>query len=64
MKVTKEMLFGFYAFLSLVFGFVGYFIGKNSDKGEMYGLAGLLLGVVLSVLLYFTVGKKMVDGDY
>lgn len=59
-KVSKEQIMGFYVLLTLVLAFVGYFVGRKHNKGMHYALMSGLLGVLISVVLWFTVGKKMV----
>lgn len=56
--MSKEKIWAFYAILIIVLGVVGYVVGKKKDKGEVYAGAGLLLGAVLSIILWVTVGKK------
>jgi len=62
-KVSKEMVFGFYALLVLVLAIIGYFVGKNTNNEMKYAGIGAVLGVVFSFALWYTVGKKMVDDD-
>ena len=61
MKVSKKMIWGAYAVLIVILGVVGYFIGKKYEKEELYSGIGLVLGVVISIILWVTVGKKMSD---
>lgn len=58
-KVSKEMIWGFYAVLILVLGVIGYFVGNKNNKGAYYVFGGVLIGVVISIILWVTVGKKM-----
>lgn len=62
-KVSKEMVFGFYGLLILVLAFVGYLLGKKTIKEMEYTGIGVALGILLSSILWMTVGKKIVN-DY
>jgi len=57
--MSKEKIWAFYAVLIVVFGVIGYFIGKKQFKPELYASFGVLIGAVLCVILWVTVGKKM-----
>ena len=52
-----------YALMTLVFGVVGYMIGRKSHKGYAYTMAGIILGVIATVVLWTTIGEKMVRDD-
>ncbi len=57
--MSKEKIWAFYAVLIAILGVVGYVAGKKHGKGEMYAVVGLLVGAVISIGLWLTVGKKM-----
>lgn len=63
-KVSKEMIWMVYAILIVMLGIISYFIGKKNKKGKLYASIGVLLGVVISVILWMSVGKKMVESGY
>ena len=54
--IKKEYIFVFYAILILILGLLGYFIPSN-NKYE-YSLAGVLTGVLLSLVLWLVWGSK------
>lgn len=60
MHVSKTALMVFYAVLIVVMAVIGYFVGK--DKKEMYAAVGALIGLAVSVLLWFVWGKKATAG--
>lgn len=57
--MSKEMIWGAYAILILVLGVIGYFVGKSKGKSELYSSVGVVIGAVISIVLWVTVGKKM-----
>lgn len=60
--MTKNMVFGFYAVLILAMAVVGYMMGKDKGKPELYAAAGAAVGAVVCVLLWqFWAKKKYVD---
>jgi hypothetical protein len=54
--IKKEIIFAFYAILILILGLLGYFIPAN-NKYE-YSLAGILTGVLISLILWLLWGSK------
>jgi membrane associated rhomboid family serine protease len=66
-KVSKEMVLGLYFVMILIFVIIGYAFGKvqakksKSDKSESYAITGAVIGLVMSVILWFTMGKKMTE---
>lgn len=58
-KVSKEMIWGFYGVLIIVLSVVGYFIGLKKNKEKLYAIIGMIIGVMISIILWLTVGKKM-----
>lgn len=61
MEMSKNKIFAFYAVLIIVFGIIGYHVGKKSDKANLYASVAVVLGAVVCSILWFTVGKKMVE---
>lgn len=61
MAMSKEMIWGAYAVLMVVLGVIGYFVGKKQNKAEIYASTGIVLGAIISVILWITVGKKMTE---
>jgi len=57
-KYDKKRIMAFYAAITVVLAVVGYLLGRGSGKGMMYLAAGAVLGVVVSVILWVTWGKK------
>lgn len=57
--VSKEMIFGSYAVIILVLGLIGYFIGKKKYEGGKFAGIGMFIGAIVSIILWYTVGKKM-----
>ena len=52
-KIHRSMLYIFYGVLTLLLALGGFYLGKT------YGaLSGLLLGIILSLVLWFAWGKK------
>lgn len=49
-QIKKEVIWVFYAILTLILGLLGYFISKT-NKLE-FGLAGVLIGVLISLILW------------
>ncbi len=62
-KVSKELIWGSYAVLIIVLGVVGYFIGRKNKKGAIYASIGVIVGVLISVNLWITVGRKLSEGN-
>jgi hypothetical protein len=58
-KVSKEMIWGAYVVLTVILGVVGYLIGMKNKNGGLYASVGVVLGAVISIILWVTVGKKM-----
>jgi len=56
MQLQKEVVWGFYGALSLVLFGVGYGMAKK-NKME-YGLLGLLIGVLISLILWVLWASK------
>jgi len=58
-QMKQEYIFAFYAFLILIFQYGGYYIslGASSTLNTEFGLIGGLIGIVFSLILWFTVGK-------
>ena len=56
MQLQKEVVWGFYGVLSLVLFGVGYGMAKK-NKLE-YGLLGLLIGVLISLILWVLWASK------
>ena len=54
--IKKEYIWLSYAILIVILGLLGYFMSSN-NKVE-YGLAGSLLGVLISLLLWILWGSK------
>jgi len=57
-KISKKLIWGAYAVLIVILGVVGYFVGKKSGKPEIYASAGVVLGAVISIVLWLAWGKK------
>jgi hypothetical protein len=55
-QIKKEYVWLFYLILIIVLGLLGYFFTKNNNLE--YGLAGSLLGVLLSLILWVIWGSK------
>ena len=53
-KVAKEYIFLFYVALIIGSGYIGYYTSASPVE---YGLLGNFLALLLSVILWFTVGK-------
>ena len=58
------MIWGAYAVLIVVLGVIGFFVGKKHGKSELYASVGVAAGALISVALWFLVGKKMTEGSY
>lgn len=54
--IKKEYIYLAYVILTLILGLLGYFFSTN-NKIE-YGLAGALLGVLISLLLWILWGSQ------
>ena len=57
--MKKEMIWIFYAVLIIVLGVIGYFVGKKNQKTELYTSIGVVVGTVISILLWVSVGEKI-----
>ena len=55
-QIKKEYIGGFYLILIIILSLIGYFVAKN-NKLE-YALAGALVGVLISLLLWILWGSK------
>lgn len=62
-KVSKEMIWAVYVILIIILIISGYFIGKKNEKGGLYAIIGAILGILISEILWVTVGKKMSEGE-
>jgi VIT1/CCC1 family predicted Fe2+/Mn2+ transporter len=58
-KMSKEMILGSYVIMILILGIIGYFIGKTQENAVLYSTVGVVVGSLLSFVLWETVGKKM-----
>ena len=54
--MKKEYIWGFYLLLIIILSIVGYFMAK--DNKLEYALAGALVGILLSLLLWIVWGSK------
>ena len=54
--MKKEYIWGFYLLLIIILSIVGYFMDK--DNKLEYALAGALVGILLSLLLWIVWGSK------
>ena len=54
--IKKEYIWGFYLLLIIILASIGYFIAK--DNKLEYALAGALVGILLSLLLWILWGSK------
>ena len=54
--MKKEYIWGFYLLLIIILSIVGYFMAK--DNKLEYALAGALIGILLSLLLWIVWGSK------
>ena len=54
--IKKEYIWGFYLLLIIILAIIGYFIAK--DNKLEYALAGALVGILLSLLLWILWGSK------
>jgi hypothetical protein len=59
MELWKIILF--YLILILVGTVIGYFSGKTEIDKISYSFIGFVIGAILSLILWFTAGIKMVD---
>ena len=57
--MNKMIIWTFYVVLILVLAIAGVFVGKTHNKPGLYAFVGGFVGLVISVILWFTVGKKM-----
>lgn len=57
-KLSKELIWGAYAVLIVILGTVGYFVGKKFGNAEIYSSVGVVLGAVISIVLWISWGKK------
>jgi hypothetical protein len=53
--IRKEYIFAFYGLLILILVLLGYFLFK--DHKYEYALAGGLIGVLISLILWLLVGR-------
>lgn len=58
MPVKKEYVLGFYLVLIVVLGAIGMFVGNKSGKSFEYSIAGVILGVLLSLVMWEVWGKN------
>lgn len=58
-KMSKNTVWASYAVLILILGVIGYFVGKKQDKAELFASLGVVIGAVISIVLWVMVGKKM-----
>lgn len=56
--MTRNMVFAFYAVLIVVMAALGYHMGKDKGKPELYAAAGASLAAVISALLWQFWAKK------
>ena len=55
-QIKTENIWGFYLLLIIILAIIGYFLAKN-NKLE-YALAGALVGILISLLLWILWGSK------
>lgn len=53
------MIWMMYAIATAILAVIGYFIGRGRGKELCFALTGMTIGLVLSIILWFTVGEKM-----
>lgn len=54
------MIWLFYAIMTAIFAVIGFFIGRKYQKAPCFAMMGITIGIVLSVILWFTVGENAV----
>lgn len=59
-KISKNIIWGVYAVLTVILGSIGYFIGKNhgTNYAKLYSIVGVVIGVTISIILWTSWGKK------
>jgi hypothetical protein len=57
--MSKEIIWSSYAVLTLFLTIIGFFIGKSHNKSLHFALFGLFVGIIISIILWFSVGKKI-----
>jgi hypothetical protein len=55
--IKKEYIFAFYGLLTIALSALGYFI-SSSNRIE-YGISGALLGILISIILWIKVGRRV-----
>lgn len=55
--IKKEYIFTFYGLLSIALATIGYFI--SSTNHIEYGISGGLLGILISIILWITIGRRV-----
>jgi len=55
--IKKEYIFAFYGLLTIALSALGYFIA-STDKVE-YGISGGLLGILISIILWIKIGRRV-----
>jgi hypothetical protein len=64
MKVTFNSLMIMYAVFSVVLAGVGYYLGEKKGNSMEWSTGGLAVGVILSIIAWYTVGKKYIGKSY
>lgn len=55
--IKKEYIFAFYGLLTIALSALGYFISSTNQVG--YGFTGGLIGILISILLWINVGRRV-----
>jgi hypothetical protein len=60
MNFTQNQILMFYLVLTIILTGIGYWYGTTMkpDTSSMYAIYGLIIGIVISVILWFTWGKN------
>ena len=58
MSVKKEYILGFYLILMVVLGSAGIWLGNKNGKSFEYSIAGVIIGVLLSLVMWEVWGKS------
>jgi uncharacterized membrane protein len=57
--VNVYIILSFYIVLTVLLGLIGFMVGKKNDNSFLYSGIGVVIGLVLSYILWLFVGKKL-----
>lgn len=61
-KINKNVLIGIYVIGTLILGFIGWgiawFTGGEESRSVLYASIGIVVGIIISVALWYGWGKE------